>query len=475
MLKALLDHSPSNKSPGLDGISFEVYKYLGAKHDKSSDLLLSIIVDAQNGIFPQSWLETRTVLLFKKGHRDLLANWRPLSMINCDAKLFTKMLANRFHHCMAPIINPFQTGFMHHRLISDNGWITQTLMQHIQQTDHTNTSVAILLDQEKAYDRVHPTYLRQVLGHMGFPRTLVATLISLFFSTKIHVSLNGWLGAPFTQARGLRQGDPLSPLLFNLAFEPLLRSLLANSTIRGIPIKDTDKWKGVANLAQERQTIIKLLAYADDLVLFLNDLSEWEATQRLLTIYAWLLEINAMVRSFVMPFYPKPSMDFVCNPKKQGGLGLVHLEDQALALHNIYIERMVAPRHDNPLTGVINVLIRLYTGHNSLVPFLIAPQIYARSLKQFPHFQHLANLLKRLPRLTISATWTPRITRYLPLRLAFTSTTTTGTNILNNIRPTMEVQQLQAYDYDRNEFVMHEDSIGSRFPSIQRALNADQL
>ena len=76
---------------------------------------------------------------------------------------------------------------------------------------------------------VHPEYLRRVLLHFGFPSTLVTSLSKLFFGTRIHVSINGWLGSAFTQGRGLRQGDPLSPLLFNLAFEPMLRSISAST------------------------------------------------------------------------------------------------------------------------------------------------------------------------------------------------------------------------------------------------------
>jgi hypothetical protein len=150
------------------------------------------------------------VLLFKKGDPQLLVNWRPLSLINSDAKLFTKLIANRMNKVLPKLINPYQTGFLPHRLISDNGWLNQLLLSHLRVIAPDLPQVAVLLDQEKAYDRVHPEYLRRVLLRFGFPAGLVSCLSSLFFGTQISVSVNGWLGAPVPQLRGLRQGDPLS-------------------------------------------------------------------------------------------------------------------------------------------------------------------------------------------------------------------------------------------------------------------------
>lgn len=173
-------------------LDFEVYQYLATSSRPFLDLLISVLGEAFSGVFPQSWQQTRMVLLYKKGDPQLLSNWRPLSLINSDAKLFTKLLANRFNEVLPGLINPYQTGFMPHRLISDNGWLNQLLMPHLRSVSPELPQVAVLLDQEKAYDRVHPEYLRLVLLRFGFPASLVSSLSSLFFGTQISVS-HQWL------------------------------------------------------------------------------------------------------------------------------------------------------------------------------------------------------------------------------------------------------------------------------------------
>ena len=291
----LVAHTPSGKSPGLDGLPFELYKHLTARSTAFCTLLLQVIRDAFVGNFPKSWSATRMVLLYKKGDPELLGNWRPLSLINSDAKLFTKLLANRFNEVLPCLINPYQTGFLPHRLISDNGWINQILMRNACSQPTSSPSVAVFLDQEKAYDRVHPEYLRRVLLHFGFPSSLITSLCKLFFSTQIHISINGWLGVPFQQGRGLRQGDPLSPLLFNLAFEPLLRTILASSlsgvSLSPLPlrsiyrpnptmVKEKDQY-GAEQLDYISASFtrspppLKMLSYADDLEVFLTSPNEW--------------------------------------------------------------------------------------------------------------------------------------------------------------------------------------------------------
>jgi hypothetical protein len=101
----------------------------------------------------------------------------------------------------------FQTGFMPNGQISDNGWTLQTLMAHARKADPQGLAVGVLLDQEKAYDSVHPEYLEQVMQAIGIPYMLTQCIVKLFFSTSVYISINGFLAPPFTQNRGLRQGD----------------------------------------------------------------------------------------------------------------------------------------------------------------------------------------------------------------------------------------------------------------------------
>ncbi|CDH54787.1 hypothetical protein RO3G_11686 [Lichtheimia corymbifera JMRC:FSU:9682] len=290
-LVGAIDHSPLGRSPGMDGLPFELFKHMQT-WEPVLRLLLSVMNQALlQHSYPRSWMSTRMVLLYKKGDPQLLANWRPLSLINSDAKLFTKLLANRLQPIMHHLINPFQTGFLAKRLISDNGWVAQNLMHHVRRPCPSSSSVGVLLDQEKAYDRVHPDYLKQVMTRFGFPPPFIDSFLHLFFSTSISISINGWLSSPVSQLRGLRQGDPISPL-FNIAFEPFIRTLISDPFLLGSPLTNPNtnkKWNQRihfrTNLSSSHVPPFKVLAYADDLLVFLQSPTEWHILLKHLKTY----------------------------------------------------------------------------------------------------------------------------------------------------------------------------------------------
>ncbi|KAG0848498.1 hypothetical protein G6F17_011598 [Rhizopus arrhizus] len=121
-------------------------------HISTQDRLPSEASVALMTPFSIGWTSTCTVLLPKKGDLNLLQNWRPISLINTDAK----------------------KGFMPQRFIGDNGLMMQ--LAKIEAEQKQSAEICLLLDQEKAYDRVHPEYLRKVMLQFGFPPSLVSTI-----------------------------------------------------------------------------------------------------------------------------------------------------------------------------------------------------------------------------------------------------------------------------------------------------------
>ncbi|CEP07078.1 hypothetical protein [Parasitella parasitica] len=103
---------------------------------------------------------------------------------------------------------------------------------------HPSDCVALLLDQEKAYDRIHPEYLREVMQRFDIPSDLIHSLPTLLFSTQIHININGHIPeSHIIQHRGIRQGDPISPLLYNVAFDSFRRSIHNNPNLKGFDFR----------------------------------------------------------------------------------------------------------------------------------------------------------------------------------------------------------------------------------------------
>uniref|UniRef100_A0A8C5PKM6 Reverse transcriptase domain-containing protein n=3 Tax=Leptobrachium leishanense TaxID=445787 RepID=A0A8C5PKM6_9ANUR len=253
-LHEAIKRTPVGKTPGPDGFTLKYYKICEKLLSRAWLASFNGLTEPASHLTPQSL--SATITLIPKPDKDhaLCANYRPISLLNQDVKLFAKVLALRLANHMRHLIHPDQTGFIPGREGRDNTTLAINLI-HAAQKPGAGPTLLLSTDAEKAFDRVHWPFLFQTLHHMGFGPNALRWITALYDSPTARINLNGTLSPPFNIKNGTRQGCPLSPLLFALSLEPLLQAIRANPSIHGV---------GVGRHTH------KVAAYADDLLFFVQ-------------------------------------------------------------------------------------------------------------------------------------------------------------------------------------------------------------
>jgi hypothetical protein len=185
-----------------------------------------------------------------------MSHYRPISLIHAFGKLVSKILALRLQPHIDELISPCQSAFISGRNIQDNFLYVQNVAKQYHKSK--TPTLLLKLDIAKAFDTVSWTYIIDMLEARGFPLSWRDWISLLFRSASSRALVNGVPGREIHHQRGLRQGDSLSPFLFDLALEPLHR-LLEIATNTGI----ISKLKG-------KHCTLRASFYADDVALFIN-------------------------------------------------------------------------------------------------------------------------------------------------------------------------------------------------------------
>jgi len=153
------------------------------------------------------------------------------------------------------IIRPNQTGFVEGRCILDNTFLAQEAQDWAEESNQD--LVLLLLDFEKAFDRIEWSFLFEALAKLGFYSQWILWVSSLYKSASSAIKLNGVEGSTFPLGKSVRQGCPLSPYLFILATDVLGHML-------------DDHHFAVKGLAHSRGGKITDQTFADDIALYLQ-------------------------------------------------------------------------------------------------------------------------------------------------------------------------------------------------------------
>ncbi|KAF1327265.1 Pollike protein, partial [Globisporangium splendens] len=251
-----LKHTTANKSPGPDGLPLAYYNVDIQLWSK----ILEVVYSSQFQLGKMTKFQRRgqISLLYKSGDRRVPSNYRPITLLNIDAKLGPKILSKRLQSILPKLLHTDQYGFVPGRDIR-NAHLRFQALQHLFQRCQEMAG-ALLLDFAKAFDSVVWDALEMTLRHFGFGPNFREWIRVMIRSTIVSILFNGAPLPHFALGAGVRQGDPLSPALFVLYIEPLLNYLRVQFNPHGLKLPHSD----------EPHTII---SFADDCTGLLSDLS----------------------------------------------------------------------------------------------------------------------------------------------------------------------------------------------------------
>jgi hypothetical protein len=254
-LNTHLSKLANDKAAGPDLLPGECFKLL---QDEARETLREFLNSVlRTGQTPTGWKQSNIFLIHKEGDATDCANYRPITLCSVGYKLFASILTTRLTALVEQhtLLTDAQSVFRPHRSTTQK--ITQ-LTNLIKLAKHTKEPLHVFyIDLRKAYDSVSHEGLWTTLRAMHISDEFIALLQSMYADNTTQVITPHGLTDSINITRGLRQGCPLSPLLFVLLLEPLLQRIQRDEQCEGVPCVQGG---GVG-------VRCKALAYADDVAL----------------------------------------------------------------------------------------------------------------------------------------------------------------------------------------------------------------
>jgi hypothetical protein len=270
---------------GLDGIGYLMLKRGALPQLEFLQQIFKACI--KFGKVPTTWRRSRTVFLFKK-EKELAApkNWRPITITPCIYRIFRSMVSEFFQHRLhkegkRKVFSPAQKGFVSGiQGCTEHAVLTRELIAHAQRNEKNLYMVQI--DFSDAFGSVPQGLIEYNIQRMGIPDNIIGCVMDIYQGCETVINVPTGESKPIQWTSGTVQGCPLSPALFNICLEPLLRELdrpLYKRWGFGITVKDGEQIK--VNTA-----------YADDLILYAE---RREGIDRMLVLLSQFCRYTRMI------------------------------------------------------------------------------------------------------------------------------------------------------------------------------------
>jgi hypothetical protein len=249
--------SYADGAPGPDGLSFIFYQ---TYWDIVKGDLIAMFNEWYNDNLDLYRLNFAMITLIpKENEARSMKKFRPISLLNCSFKIFTKVLTNRLARIINRLISYHQSAFIRGRYILESIVTAHEIIHEVHRKKEQG--LVFKIDYEKAYDKVKLDFLFKVLQLRGFSPIFIRMIKHVTLGGSVGVKVNDEESDFFLTGEGLRQGDPIAPLLFNCVVDVFSRMLVKGTNcglIRGLCPNFI--LGGVVSLQ-----------YADDTLLFLEN------------------------------------------------------------------------------------------------------------------------------------------------------------------------------------------------------------
>ena len=203
-----------NKATDESGMIAEYIKALGEQDLKNLRVLMNDVLSG--GSIPNEWKESRVVLVHKGGSKKEVSNYRPIAITNVIYKLFMMLIRDSINGWVeeSGMLGDVQGFFRRGRRTDDNLFMLERMIEMAKV--RKECLYVAFIDMEKAYDRVNIKKLFEVMRGYGVQEKLVDVIKRIYDGGMVKFEMEGIRTGWCKSYSGVRQGCPLSPLLFNI-------------------------------------------------------------------------------------------------------------------------------------------------------------------------------------------------------------------------------------------------------------------